>query len=300
MSSRQLDMSRWRTVSLPTARVRIAGLRTASLPTARVRIAGLRTASLGTAIAAAGAAVALATCASPEASAQSASAPASPVFAATSSTIVPSLSPDRLGAKAALTVTISYTGGQFGVPTPVRRSILRFPAGLSLDLPSLRSCPSARLLARGPSTCPAQSEIGGGHALAEAHEGTENISENATLWAFLGPPQNLQPTFEILAQGYTPIDKRVVLNGTVLPASAPYGEALSIAIPPIPTLAFEPDASVVVFSLTIGTSGRHTRHDANAVLVPSSCPVDGFPFAAEFTYADGSSGSSVATVPCPR
>jgi hypothetical protein len=275
MSSRQLDMSR-----LTTARPRTVRLRTA--------------------IAIAGAAVALATCASPGASAQVASAPASPVFAATSSTIAPSLSPDRLGAKAVLTVTISYTGGQFGVPMPVRRSILRFPATLTLDLPSLRSCPSARLLARGPSTCPPQSEIGGGHALAEAHEGTENISENATLWAFLGPPQNLQPTFEILAQGYTPIDKRVVLAGTVLPASAPYGEALSIAIPPIPTLAFEPDASVVVFSLTIGTSGRHARHNANAVLVPSSCPVGGFPFAAEFTYADGSSGSSVATVPCPR
>ena len=36
--------------------------------------------------------------------------------------------------------------------------------------------------------------------------GTGNITEEAELWAFLGPPHNLQPTFEIFAQGYVPPD----------------------------------------------------------------------------------------------
>ncbi len=221
-----------------------------------------------------------------------------PGQASTSATIAPSLSPDQLGAKAALTFTISYAGGAYGVPTPVRQSVLQLPAGLTLNIPSLRSCSAARLEARGPSGCPAQSAIGQGHALVEVHAGTENITEDATLWAFLGPPRNLQPTFEVLAQGYTPIDERMVLNGTVLQGNPPYGEELEMPIPPIPTLHFEPNASISSFSLTIGTNKRHQARHSATVLVPSICPAGGFPFAAEFTYADGSTGDALATLPC--
>jgi hypothetical protein len=134
----------------------------------------------------------------------------------------------------------------------------------------------------------------------EVHAGTENITEEAELWAFLGPPDNLQPTFEILAQGYTPIDERKVFSGTVLAAAAPYGEELEMSIPPIPTLMFEPDASIVTFTLTIGAGSRHGTLGANTVHVPSDCPAGGFPFAAEFTYADGSLGDALTTTPCPR
>jgi hypothetical protein len=245
-------------------------------------------------------AVAMCMAAAPPAQAEPpARAETSVTIAPSSATITPSLSPDRLGARAALTFTVQYAGGEFGVPSPVRRSALELPAGLTLDIPSLRSCTAKRLLARGVSGCPARSEIGTGYALAEVHAGSLNLTENVTLWAFLGPPRNIQPTFEILAQGYTPVDKRVVLSGSVLSVGAPYGEELAMPIPPIPTLALEPDASIVTFTLTIGASRRGRTHDANAVIVPSSCPVGGFPFAAEFTYADGSSDNAVATAPCP-
>ncbi len=263
----------------------------------QIDISGIRTTiTMG---AARTAVVALTICAGLVASARAQTlatiAPSPETFA----TITPSLSPDRLGAKAALTFTIQYGGGQFGVPSPVRRSVLQFPAGLSLDIPNLRSCPAASLRARGASGCPTQSEIGTGHALVEVHAGTETLTEDVTLWAFLGPPQNLEPTFEILAQGYTPLDERMVLTGTVLGDRPPYGEELVMSIPAIPTLALEPDASIATFSLTIGASRRHRTRDANTVLVPSSCPVGGFPFAAEFTYADGSDGSALTTIPCP-
>jgi hypothetical protein len=221
--------------------------------------------------------------------------------AETTATIAPSLAPDRLGAKAALTFAIQYRGGEFGVPAPVRSSILQFPAGLTLELHRLRGCNPARLRARGGSGCPAQSRLGGGHALVAVHAGNLRITEQVTLSTFLGPPRNLQPTFEILARGYSPLDERIVFSGTVLPDRAPYGEELVLSIPPIPSLPLEPDASIVSFSLTIGASRQLDRHDANAVLVPSSCPsTGGFPFAAEFTYADGASGGALATVPCGR
>jgi hypothetical protein len=221
--------------------------------------------------------------------------------AETSATITPSISPDRLNAKASLTLTIRYTTatiGLFGVPPPVLRTVVRLPAGLDLDIPDLRSCAPSRLRARGAGACPAQARIGRGQALIETHAGTVNLPEEIALNAFLGPLQGGQQTLDILGQGYSPFDERLVFTGSVLFVAAPYGEELELSIPPIPTLRFEPDASIVTFTLTIGSHGRAARH-ANTLLVPSTCPAGGFPFAAEFTYADGSTGSALATAACP-
>jgi hypothetical protein len=226
--------------------------------------------------------------------------PIAVAHAGPSATITPSLSPNRLGAKGSLRITINYAEGETGgVPSPVHRSVLRFPAGLGIEIPHLRSCSIARLRARGPGGCSPQSELGRGHALAEAFAGSQIITENISLWLFLGPFHNLQPTFEILGQGYTPFDERVVLTGTVVPDNAPYGEDLVLSVPPIPTVPLEPDASIVTMSLVVGARKPPHPSQANTVVVPPSCPGGGFPFAAEFTYADGSTGSAFAKSPCP-
>jgi hypothetical protein len=224
-------------------------------------------------------------------------APAPP---STSASIAPSLSPDRRHAKAALTFAIAYAGGELGVPSPVRSAILDLPAGLTLDMPVLSSCSAAMLLAHGAAGCPAQSEIGSGHAVVLASLGAAPFAERVTLSAFLGPPRNLQPTFEILGQGDKPLSVKMVLPATALPGRAPYGEDLAMSIPPIPTVPNEPDASVVSFSLTIGAGAQHRTKRSATVTVPSHCPRGGLPFAAAFTYADGSRDNAIATIPCPR
>ncbi len=220
--------------------------------------------------------------------------------AATSATIAPSFLPYRLGGKSALTFSIAYTGGESGVPSPVRRSVLRFPAGLSLDIPSLHTCNPARLQALGPRGCSTEAQIGNGHALVEGYLGAQLVSENVTLTVFLGAPRNLEPIVEILAEGAKPISVQVVIVGTVLPYRPPYGEELAMSIPAFSTLPGGPEASMVDFSLTVGTHARHRARDATTVLVPAHCPAGGLPFAAEFTYADRSTSSAQATVPCPR
>lgn len=218
----------------------------------------------------------------------------------TSARIVPSLSPDRLGARAALTFTIDFAGGELGLPVPVLDAVLRFPAGLTLDIPELRSCSTARLQIQGAGGCPPQSKIGSGSAVAKAYLGTELTVENITLRAFLGPLRNLQATVEVLGEGYSPFGEQMVLSANALATDrGPYGEGLELAIPPIPTVPSGSDVSIVTFSLTIGTS-RPRSASANTVLVPSHCPPRGFPFAAEFTYAGGSTGSALARLPCPQ
>jgi hypothetical protein len=214
-------------------------------------------------------------------------------------TIAALFHPDRLGAMGALTVTIDFAGSALGDPPPLRRSVLRLPAGLGIEIPHLRSCELYRLQLLGARGCPAQSRLGVGRALVQALLGSQLLSESLSLWVFLGPLRNLQPTFEMLAQGYTPFDERVVLSGTVLPDNPPYGEDLVLSVPAIGTLPLEPNAQVASMSLTIG-SGRRSARASNTTIEPTRCPPGGFPFAAELTYADGSTQDISTATPCPR
>jgi hypothetical protein len=223
---------------------------------------------------------------------------AAPALAQTTATLLPSLHPNRRHALAALTMTVLYSGGQSGIPQPVRRATLRFPAGMGIEIPALRTCTVQHLRNLGARGCPAHSQIGSGHALAEVQAGSQIFTESIALSVFLGAPRDLQPTVEVLGQGYSPFDERLVFTGTVLPDSAPYGEKLEMSIPAIPSVPLEPDVSIVELSLTVGARAGHA-HVTSAVVVPSHCPLGGLTFAAEFTYADGSSDSVLATTPCP-
>lgn len=228
-----------------------------------------------------------------------------------SSTLTSTFSPNRLGARGALTFSIRYaaTGGESGsaapapaegrVPSPVRRLFVHFPAGMGLDIPNLSGCSAARLRAHGARACPAASRVGGGHALTELPGGSQVIDERITLSAFVGPLRNGQPTLEILAEGFTPLSERIVFHGEMRFDRAPYGEELVIDVPPIQALPETPDAAPVLFSLTLGVNRHGRASAANTVIVPSRCPKGGFPFAAESTYANGSRGSALTRTQCP-
>lgn len=220
--------------------------------------------------------------------------------AQTSARISPVLTTNAHGS-GALDFTIHFTeeSSEVGVPAPVRHALLRFPVGLNIEIPQLRSCSAARLRTRGPNSCPPQSHLGNGEALAEVHAGSQVLTEHVRLWVFLGPLHNLSPTFLILGRGYTPFNEQVVISGSVVPDNSPFGEDLSMAIPLIPTLPLEPDASIVSMSLLVGSTTAGASH-STTVVVPRHCPAAGLPFAATFTYADGSTGEAAATARCPR
>lgn len=225
---------------------------------------------------------------------------ASAAHAATYATTAAVLSPDRLAVRGAVSIDVDFADTGAAVPSALRRMTLRLPAGFTLDVPHLRSCSAAVLRARGAGGCPAASELGRGRALVAADLGSRPLTESISLRLFLGPLRNLQPSVEIYGQGLTPFDKRVVFAGSVQSDSAPYGERLVVAVPPITTLPREPDASIVELSLTVGAAASRRIAAQNAVVVPSICPAGGFPFAGEFSYADGSTSSTGTTIPCPR
>jgi hypothetical protein len=221
--------------------------------------------------------------------------------ATTAAAIHPSFLPDRLGASTAVTLAFRFSGGQEGVPAPLSRMVVHLPAGLGISLRGVGTCPKARLQGRGPSGCPAAALLGRGHAVLEVHAGSQAIPEETTIWTFRGPNRGSHPTLEIFGQGDTPLDESTLSTAVLEPDAAPYGWKLTVSIPPIPTVVYEPDASFVSLSLTVGTSAPNPRaHVATgAIVVPRHCPTGGFPFAAGFTFADHATANTSATVACP-
>ncbi|MGH2880102.1 MAG: hypothetical protein ACRDK4_10915 [Solirubrobacteraceae bacterium] len=214
--------------------------------------------------------------------------------------ITATLSPNRLSAAARMNIDISYGQAGSELPPPVRHALLRLPAALGIDIPTLRACSAAHLRAHGAHGCPPQSLIGTGQALTDALLGSQLLSEHVALSLFVGPLVNLEPTFEILAEALTPFHERVVILGRVLADDPPFGEDLSIALPPIRTLPLEPYASIVSLSLSIGPRPGARSGESNAVLVPARCPPGGFPFAIESSFADGDSSKTLTNATCPR
>lgn len=219
----------------------------------------------------------------------------------TNASIRPSLLPDRLGASTALTLAFRFSGGAEGVPAPLRGMVVHLPAGLTVNLRRTGVCPPSQLRSRGASGCGSKSLVGRGHALMKVHAGSLAVPEEASVSIFRGPNRGSHQTLEILSQGSTPLDESTIVTGVLTPDGGQYGSKLTMSVPAIPTLVLEPDASFVSLSLTVGGIGRRPRAHAAAgsILVPRSCPAAGFPFAAEFTFAGGSTASASATVACP-
>lgn len=216
--------------------------------------------------------------------------------AATVASITPSFTPDRLGASTAFTLAIQYTNQEGGIPAPVTHAVVHLPAGLGINVRSFGICPASRLERQLGRGCPASSRIGRGSALVGAHLGAINLHENASLTAWRGPNAGGRPTLEILGEGLSPLEEHVVLKGVLETDRAPYGQRLTMTVPPIPTLPTEPNASALHFSLTVGSaSGKLGK----LIHAPGSCPAGGFRFGADFGYADGGTSSTTATARCP-
>jgi hypothetical protein len=231
--------------------------------------------------------------------------------AQTVATITPSFAPDLPGARTSVTFAASFTGGAGALPAPLSKTVILLPADLAktLEWPTTRGCSRAQLQAHGAHGCPPHSQIGAGSALVQWPEGSSTASERANLQLFVGPTEGVY-TLQLLAEGHRPLRRRVVISLVLFGVTGPYSGGMEASVPPLPTRPGLPDASVVSFSVTVGpaasqAAGAHSRSAAGSrwgemeLFVPRSCPAGGFPWMADFTYADGSSQEVTAAVPCP-
>jgi hypothetical protein len=240
----------------------------------------------------------------------SALAPASALAVSEDATLNASFAPDRLGTPTTITFGFHLATTEGTAPPPLTGIDLKMPAGMNYTTTTLglAICQPAALAAKGLAGCPANSRLGYGSADVEVPFGTGAGHEIPEVQALSGPSPNGNLVVLFYANGLYPVYAQLAFSGEVLPESGRFGSQLLTTVPLIASVPNGPDVSVVSVTSTIGPShltyykhvhGRLVSFHPRGVSVPERCPRGGFPFAAEFTFLDGSHTSAQTAVPCP-
>ena len=220
------------------------------------------------------------------------------------------LVPERLGQGTTVefAVQIGAVGG--GVPSAVRRIELRYPRHIGIVTSGLgvASCTEALLDAAGLQGCPSRSLMGYGTAIGEVELNGEILREVGSTAIFMAPLAEGNVNLEFYVAGESPLAEELIFPGVLLPASPPYGGNLQISVPLLSTFPEGPDIALVKLRSTIGPlgityyqrlHGEFVPYQPSGIILPTSCPTHGFPFAVTFTFADGTQTTSRTSVPCP-
>jgi hypothetical protein len=229
---------------------------------------------------------------------------------AQSAKLTVTLTPEHLGIGTTISFAFKIITPNSRVPSPLSSLDFRYPAkvGLLTSGLGLTSCTPTILEEIGPEGCPANSLMGHGSAVVEIPIGPEIIHETGHITIWMGPVTDGHVGLLFYAEGNTPLSSELIFPGTILEARPPYGGDLYTIIPAIPILPEAPNAAVVQMHATIGpknltyyrhTSGKKTPYKPEGLRLPHSCPHGGFPFAATFTFQDGTHTTAHATVTCP-
>lgn len=236
-------------------------------------------------------------------------APVPSVSAATESAgLHVALRPEVLGGQTTILFSFRISTPGREAPAPLTAVSLAYPANIGLVTSGLglETCDAAQLEAQG--RCPPDSLMGYGRALVELPIGPEAIPEEGEITTWMAPLEHGHLALLFYAEGQTPVKAGLIFTAQLLAAPQPFGGRLVTSIPIIPTLPEAPDAAVVQMTSTIGPMnvtyyaqfrGRRVAYHPAGLLLPSACPRGGFPFAATFTFLNGSHASARASVPCP-
>jgi hypothetical protein len=221
-----------------------------------------------------------------------------------------SFSPNRLGAPTTITFGFHLETSEGVAPPPLTALDLRMPAGMNYTTTTLglSICQPASLLANGIAGCPPNSRLGYGSALVEVPFGVGNGHEIPELQAVAAPSRAGNLVVLFYANGLFPVSAQLTFAGEVLPDTGRFGSQLQTNVPLVASVPGGPDVSIVNVQSTIGPAhltyykhvhGRRVAFHPRGVAVPERCPRGGFPFAANFTFQDGSATTAATTVPCP-
>jgi hypothetical protein len=219
-------------------------------------------------------------------------------------------SPDRLGAATTIEFGFHLATAEGTAPPPLTSIDLQMPAGINYveTTLGLAICQPAALLARGLAGCSPNSRLGYGDAVVEVPFGTGAGHEIPEVQALSGPSPTGNLVVLFYANGLYPVTAQLAFSGEVLPDTGRFGSQLATTVPLVTSVPGGPDVSVVSVQTTIGPNrltyyrhahGRLVAFTPRGVSVPERCPRGGFPFAADFTFEDGSSTSAQTLVPCP-
>jgi len=233
-----------------------------------------------------------------------------PAQAAQTLTIQAAFSPDRLGAPTNVSALGEFRSDEAaGVPSPLSKVVVYLPAGLTIDMNGTGVCTRAALQTGGPSACPVDSRIGFGGGTGSLQLGAEVVHETYTVDLFLGSRESGHLELLAFLQASSPVNLELVMSAKQVSAPSPYGLGFALEVPPITTIPDASNASLESIFLTIGDSdiayyrhvhGRYKLVHIRGIVVPKTCPSGGFPFEALVSFEDGSSLTSLGSIPCPE
>jgi hypothetical protein len=218
------------------------------------------------------------------------------------------LAPEHLGGRTTILFNFQIASAGAHAPSPLIAVNLLYPrdVGLITSGLGLQTCSPIQLESHG--RCPANSLMGYGKALVELPIGPELIQEHGAITTWMAPAANGHLTLLFYAEASVPVSASLIFTSQLLDAPAPFGGTLATDIPPLPTVPEAPDAAVVAMTTTIGPMnvtyyrqfrGKSTPYHPRGIRLPRRCPRGGFPFAASFTFLDGTHTVAHTTVPCP-
>lgn len=188
---------------------------------------------------------------------------------------------------------------------------LRLPKGIGVGVSNLglATCEPQQVIEYGPFSCPPDSLLGRGEAVATMPIAGEILHEKVRLvvLATKSPGSHLQILYS--ADGFSPVQSFLVFRGEIFEGKSPYGDELDTFIPPIEALPEAPYAAVVAMHTTIGPKhltyyryehGHKIAFTPEGLDLPTTCPKTGFKFAATFTFLDGATKNTRSTIPCPH
>lgn len=226
-------------------------------------------------------------------------------------TLSAAFDPLRLGQRTTLDFGFSFSAPAGEVPPPLTQIELLYPSNLGIGLSGLglATCRAPALEASGLTGCAPNSIMGHGVVLTGIVLGSTKISETAPITVLRAPDRQGRLSLLFFAEGTKPVSTTVIFSGLLLPAPIPFGGRVHIGVPLVPTLPGAPDVSVVNMHSTLGPKGviYYERADGatlayrpRGILLPPRCPRHGFPFAADFTFADGTSAKAQTVIRCPH
>jgi hypothetical protein len=220
-------------------------------------------------------------------------------------------SPYRLGASTTLRLGFHITSTGGGLPSPLTHITAVLPEDLGFAGSTLgaATCSAATLKARGPSGCPSDAVVGIGTAAFEVPFGPEILNETTYVTTFIAPGTGTHTNLLIYAEGRQPIAASVVFTGELHTGrlDGESGTLFETTVPLVTAAPGGPDVSVLRFETTFGPAhlnyyryvhGKRVRYSPVGMTLPDRCPRGGFPFAASFTFADGTTVKQRPSVPC--
>ena len=174
------------------------------------------------------------------------------------------------------------------VPEPVNHMRFSFTNGAKVHPEAFATCTMAILEAQGTTGCPQSSKLGTGKAVAAAL----NATFPADVTVFNGPGTRTNRKVLIYARALQTVV--IPLTGTLKKTSGRFGWVLDVPVQRIQTVG-DNDAAITSFQVTVGGTGRK---GVPFIEAPTKCTKPGWPFLGEFGYADGTSGTSSATIGC--